>query len=125
MMGWEDFAETGSGGKDSQSRYDHYKTSDDMLAPRCPETALIRTAVSPCICQGNAAPETPKCGAHLPLDERNRCISVVDTGFDGKHRTGSVKQDALGIGPQDLSLIHISEPTRLGMISYAVFCLKN
>src|SRR5450759_4717921 len=33
--------------------------------------------------------------------------------------------------PQDgpvavsLSLIHISEPTRLGMISYAVFCLKK
>src|SRR5450756_3114391 len=26
--------------------------------------------------------------------------------------------------PQALSLIHISEPTRLGMISYAVFCLK-
>src|SRR5450759_1055699 len=25
---------------------------------------------------------------------------------------------------QELSLIHISEPTRLGMISYAVFCLK-
>src|SRR5665648_1259439 len=25
---------------------------------------------------------------------------------------------------QTLSLIHISEPTRLGMISYAVFCLK-
>src|SRR5659263_576432 len=24
----------------------------------------------------------------------------------------------------ELSLIHISEPTRLGMISYAVFCLK-
>src|SRR5659263_782796 len=27
-------------------------------------------------------------------------------------------------GPGHLSLIHISEPTRLGMISYAVFCLK-
>src|SRR5450756_2784655 len=26
---------------------------------------------------------------------------------------------------RDLSLIHISEPTRLGMISYAVFCLKK
>eukprot|EP00825_Cyclidium_porcatum_P004679 TRINITY_DN12214_c0_g1_i2.p1 TRINITY_DN12214_c0_g1~~TRINITY_DN12214_c0_g1_i2.p1 ORF type:complete len:302 (-),score=55.45 TRINITY_DN12214_c0_g1_i2:17-922(-) len=26
---------------------------------------------------------------------------------------------------QGLSLIHISEPTRLGMISYAVFCLKK
>src|SRR5450756_1286138 len=31
--------------------------------------------------------------------------------------------DVLG-EDQDLSLIHISEPTRLGMISYAVFCLK-
>src|SRR5450756_2925356 len=30
-------------------------------------------------------------------------------------------------GPKmlELSLIHISEPTRLGMISYAVFCLKK
>ena len=28
-------------------------------------------------------------------------------------------------GLVDLSLIHISEPTRLGMISYAVFCLKK
>src|SRR5659263_310327 len=27
--------------------------------------------------------------------------------------------------PYDLSLIHTSEPTRLGMISYAVFCLKK
>src|SRR5450756_2917422 len=27
--------------------------------------------------------------------------------------------------PGKLSLIHISEPTRLGMISYAVFCLKK
>src|SRR5665648_259007 len=26
---------------------------------------------------------------------------------------------------KELSLIHISEPTRLGMISYAVFCLKK
>ena len=28
-------------------------------------------------------------------------------------------------GGMELSLIHISEPTRLGMISYAVFCLKK
>src|SRR5450756_2670502 len=27
--------------------------------------------------------------------------------------------------PVSLSLIHISEPTRLGMISYAVFCLTK
>src|SRR5450756_2733695 len=30
-----------------------------------------------------------------------------------------------GCTPPTLSLIHISEPTRLGMISYAVFCLKK
>src|SRR5450756_758518 len=29
------------------------------------------------------------------------------------------------VSVRDLSLIHISEPTRLGMISYAVFCLKK
>src|SRR5450756_1892826 len=29
----------------------------------------------------------------------------------------------LSVSMFDLSLIHISEPTRLGMISYAVFCL--
>src|SRR5450759_5594861 len=30
-----------------------------------------------------------------------------------------------GLPALALSLIHISEPTRLGMISYAVFCLKK
>src|SRR5450756_1068133 len=30
-----------------------------------------------------------------------------------------------GMVDAHLSLIHISEPTRLGMISYAVFCLKK
>ena len=38
------------------------------------------------------------------------------------HITNIPKQDALS---DVLSLIHISEPTRLGMISYAVFCLKK
>ena len=41
---------------------------------------------------------------------------------------GRLKTDNRG-GPLrtvvTLSLIHISEPTSLGMISYAVFCLKN
>src|SRR5450759_5042913 len=40
---------------------------------------------------------------------------------------GMIHQDFMLIRPftvVELSLIHISEPTRLGMISYAVFCLK-
>src|SRR5450756_1280912 len=42
------------------------------------------------------------------------------TGLVGKRGN----QDAYSLGTV-LSLIHISEPTRLGMISYAVFCLKK
>src|SRR5450756_239553 len=38
------------------------------------------------------------------------------------HDIGS--QDGVEYLVMELSLIHISEPTRLGMISYAVFCLK-
>ena len=54
---------------------------------------------------------------------------VVVTGEPLPGRLASL---ALGTGDIDcmyhfalLSLIHISEPTRLGMISYAVFCLKK
>src|SRR5450756_3095605 len=35
------------------------------------------------------------------------------------------KEYARCVTALNLSLIHISEPTRLGMISYAVFCLKK
>src|SRR5450759_4995535 len=48
------------------------------------------------------------------------------------HRNDRVPCEPLSMPSQrepqvqvDLSLIHISEPTRLGMISYAVFCLKK
>src|SRR5450756_2855183 len=37
----------------------------------------------------------------------------------------SCQSASLGSSHLRLSLIHISEPTRLGMISYAVFCLKK
>src|SRR5450756_2862727 len=47
-----------------------------------------------------------------------RCGLSVLVGDDPQLRT----QRCRGLG---LSLIHISEPTRLGMISYAVFCLKK
>src|SRR5450756_778266 len=54
---------------------------------------------------------------------------LAEFGYDGQV-VGDV-QDAEALfalhGREDveLSLIHISEPTRLGMISYAVFCLKK
>src|SRR5450759_3037828 len=42
----------------------------------------------------------------------------------GHHGAGLAEHQRCRPGGQ-LSLIHISEPTRLGMISYAVFCLKK
>eukprot|EP00825_Cyclidium_porcatum_P044568 TRINITY_DN6580_c0_g1_i1.p2 TRINITY_DN6580_c0_g1~~TRINITY_DN6580_c0_g1_i1.p2 ORF type:complete len:209 (-),score=12.15 TRINITY_DN6580_c0_g1_i1:6-632(-) len=39
--------------------------------------------------------------------------------------TGNPDDDGFLAAAEYLSLIHISEPTRLGMISYAVFCLKK
>ena len=38
---------------------------------------------------------------------------------------GMIEEGEARSQDQRLSLIHISEPTRLGMISYAVFCLKK
>src|SRR5665648_459659 len=40
-------------------------------------------------------------------------------------RTQDQRQELENQAGLGLSLIHISEPTRLGMISYAVFCLKK
>src|SRR5428012_2939 len=40
-------------------------------------------------------------------------------------RKGGGGRGGRGVHQLPLSLIHISEPTRLGMISYAVFCLKK
>src|SRR5665648_535790 len=51
----------------------------------------------------------------LPVkDVDRRLLRQVLNKLRGKHNK-----------EMDLSLIHISEPTRLGMISYAVFCLKK
>src|SRR5450759_5845232 len=46
-----------------------------------------------------------------------RSLSPRPNGFASASATGRLGYT--------LSLIHISEPTRLGMISYAVFCLKK
>src|SRR5450756_2756745 len=47
------------------------------------------------------------------------------SGERRQHGAGQFVQLGVAHGAQVLSLIHISEPTRLGMISYAVFCLKK
>ena len=45
--------------------------------------------------------------------------------MNSRERVHAVLNHQLPDRVPNLSLIHISEPTRLGMISYAVFCLKK
>src|SRR5665648_763234 len=65
--------------------------------------------------------EDPKLG--------NKCLLVFLEKLSKKlDKTNRLFQENYILGNSslsDLSLIHISEPTRLGMISYAVFCLKK
>src|SRR5450756_2703004 len=49
------------------------------------------------------------------LATKCRKLSVIEADWQLAERLRTIP---------GLSLIHISEPTRLGMISYAVFCLK-
>src|SRR5659263_240203 len=56
--------------------------------------------------------------SHLKALEENNLIKV-NKQFIGRKPNTSYSITETGV---NLSLIHISEPTRLGMISYAVFC---
>src|SRR5450759_3079951 len=64
----------------------------------------------------------------LDLATTRARISVID-GLATVHNLRRDRRASIFVGSPDgwtyLSLIHISEPTRLGMISYAVFCLKK
>src|SRR5450756_3170677 len=60
---------------------------------------------------------------HLLQEEQQKLVdmeSVARVAVERVEDGGIIFVDEI-----DLSLIHISEPTRLGMISYAVFCLKK
>src|SRR5450756_2096597 len=61
-----------------------------------------------------APPLVVECFANLEC-------KVADTRFVNKYNLFVLEV----LKAWTLSLIHISEPTRLGMISYAVFCLKK
>src|SRR5450756_1784533 len=72
------------------------------------EKSMIRTISS-------RVNESGSLGEYFPitpsLDKKTADPEVYRQAYDVHH------------GAEQLSLIHISEPTRLGMISYAVFCL--
>src|SRR5450756_3155372 len=96
------------------------------------------------ITQGKTWPHAPKSGGLAAHETEFRIYRWnpddganprVDTYYVDRDDCAPMVLDALiwiknNIDPtltfrRSLSLIHISEPTRLGMISYAVFCLKK
>ena len=78
-------------------------------------------------------------GCFVQAGEENRMDDCIDLAVGNQHKKDIVEileayleehtADASAVtdigAVRELSLIHISEPTRLGMISYAVFCLKK
>src|SRR5450756_1058524 len=59
-----------------------------------------------------------ECGCHARAPRSKR----YDTARRRRERSPAARSEQPRSDVVDLSLIHISEPTRLGMISYAVFC---
>src|SRR5450756_2903151 len=57
--------------------------------------------------------------------ERQRFVEEELGAGTDRVKRDTYPSDAVEGNIENLSLIHISEPTRLGMISYAVFCLKK
>ena len=60
----------------------------------------------------------------LDLNEPQGSRAHYDMNADAEYQA-RVARRAAQTAAQPLSLIHISEPTRLGKNSYAVFCLKK
>src|SRR5450756_1213888 len=67
-------------------------------------------------------PEDPELIYRILCDEIEIQVAGAYEHPEEEGRFPTIMQCALTL---ELSLIHISEPTRLGMISYAVFCLKK
>src|SRR5450756_1674563 len=103
--------------------------------------ALVQEAgVREVMCAYQRLDDEPCCGSTRLLQKILRdewgfkYLVVSDCGaisdFFTSHKVSSDATHAAAKGvlagtDVELSLIHISEPTRLGMISYAVFCLKK
>ena len=61
----------------------------------------------------------------VPFLKEKRAERKYENDFKNIQESVTEKKSDVNGLVKKLSLIHISEPTRLGMISYAVFCLKK
>src|SRR5450756_2538722 len=78
-------------------------------------------------------PMTERCSKRLirmalkhAVQHQRASVTLMHKGNIMKYTEGAFQTWGYEVAAElPLSLIHISEPTRLGMISYAVFCLKK
>src|SRR5450756_2646061 len=85
---------------------------DPAAAPTRALTAWLADLLRTSIIDGHLVPGTALPATRVLAEELGISRGVIVEAYQRLREEG-------------LSLIHISEPTRLGMISYAVFCLKK
>src|SRR5678815_5868489 len=78
-----------------------------------------------CVILGPLVLENEPLKFPAPTVDKDRTVSRRSEPSSRTALTGEQPDPWDLLQPQDLSLIHISEPTRLLSISYAVFCLKK
>src|SRR5665648_367076 len=103
-----------------ESTNNTYKIYDRQIVILAAETKI-----SPSVIISTTSAEQKKEISGIVKD--NRGLSLPGVSVVVKGTTTGIVTDTDGkftLSVPALSLIHISEPTRLGMISYAVFCLK-
>src|SRR5450756_367425 len=97
----------------------------EILAEEIP-AGILPAAREDLLARVSAAFAEARLGGTLSVYSTSRRLALVGEGV-ADHQPDAeteVTGPPASVG-YDLSLIHISEPTRLGMISYAVFCLKK
>src|SRR5450756_62607 len=104
---------------------DDYPTRDNAPAFLAAHAKSLETAVCYIPVEYLSVPnETTVYGVRL-LPPTDASVPKPSGRYTLQPPVGSVAAIDVAGTDYGLSLIHISEPTRLGMISYAVFCLKK
>src|SRR5450756_2361056 len=94
---------------------------NDVLVDKGGKITALIVGVGGFLGAGEKDVAVPFDAVRVTTKDNNKWYLVMNATKDGLKTAPGYKYDK-GI---TLSLIHISEPTRLGMISYAVFCLKK
>ena len=97
----------------------HLEVMVTLTCPYCPK--MVHLAHQMAVASENIRADMVESSQFAPLVQRYSVGGVPKTVIN----QGAASFEGALPAPQALSLIHISEPTRLLSISYAVFCLKK